>query len=265
MTDDSTSSASTAPSGGGAISYPPRPPVGVAHHTGLHGKLSHVTILVTALVTAVVAGGIVALVVLLGNHSPAPSGPAPRVGYSAPTAINVQPGSYDRAQLAKHRGKPPHHAQTTSSTSFSLGNGVTLTAVAGWSSISNVPQGANLLSPDQGAEFYAEEFSAPQATDPVAQISTITIPWLSNIQMNQSTLKSVSFSGSPAGFTKAATIQYSATQSGNQGTQQVYGFLGIILNPNNFEVFVLYEAASSSEYNKNITAADNMMTSILGP
>jgi hypothetical protein len=261
MTDDTDPVPAAAPSAAGVgAAYPPAPGWAPGpHHRGLQGKLSNMAVVAIAVGVAVLAGGIVALVVLLGNHT------APRPGPTRPAAAATESAGSSSSHvvlLAKRRGRAPHSSRGRS-TVYDFGHGVKLTTVPGWTQIDNVPNGADLLSPDQGAEMFFELFPAPNATDPSSEIGTFNVPWLSNIQVDGSTLQTFSITDSQF-FTTEASEQYTANQSSNQGTQQVYGFFVVALDPNNFEVFGVYEAASVSEYNKNAKAAINMLITATG-
>jgi hypothetical protein len=260
MTDDTNPLQPSVPTVGGGVgaAFPPAPPAG-PHHRGLQGKLSSMAVVAIAVGLAVLAGGIVALVVLLGSHTPGRPGPT-RPGAAAVGSEGS--GIHHGLLLAKHRGRAPQSTRGRS-TVYDFGHGVRLTTVPGWTQIDKVPNGADLLSPDQGAEMFLELFPAPNATDPASEIGTFNVPWLSNIQVDGTTLKTFSITDSPV-FTTEASEQYTADQSSNQGTQQVYGFFVVALDPNNFEVFGVYEAASVSEYNKNAKAAINMLISATG-
>jgi len=253
------------PDRAGAAPPPPGPPGSnpAGGHTGIAGKLSNRAIAAIALAIVAVAGGVVALVVLLGNHGPARPGPLRPVAAPAPVT-SARTVSFT-VQLAKagnaHPGKRPKPAPAGKT--YSFGNGVTLTPVKGWSSANPVKNGVNLVSPDGGAELFAEEFSAPQASDPAAELNSFNVPWLSNIQLSGA-VQTGSIQGSTDSIASEAIVQFSANQSTNQGTMQVYGAFVLLLDPQHFEVFCVYEAASISEYNANSKSAIAMISVLAG-
>ena len=213
--------------------------------------------MVITLAVVTIAGGLVALVVLLGNHTPSRLSPPS----SSAAAILPTRSTPTQAILAKRRGRTkPQRAHDDLQLRRRREPGVGCRVDEGRQRAerSRPAQsrqwrralcGVVLGSPGDRSGGRALQLQHPLALEHPA---------------DSSTLETNPITDSTAGFTTEADEQFSATQSTNQGTQQVYGFYTVALDPNNYEVFALYFAASVSEYNKNSKAAITMLVSATG-
>jgi hypothetical protein len=270
-----------------AVSYPPPPPpaaVGTpaAPPVGGHGHLNGAKIGAIAGGGVAVIGGIVALITLLGHHNPPKPPPAPAPVQPAqpvnnqpttppsqptqPTSPPSEPASPAPASPTPESSQPAEPSSNQGGSTYDLGNGATLTPVAGWKVEGTGNHQVALLSPNSDAEYFAiggaaKEQDAASQLQADAQSYVSSDSALSNVKVAAPQTQSV---GGSAGFTQVATMPFTATLTTNQGTTQIIGLFYDLYNTQGYSVLAVFDATSQDAYQAAAKDSDAMTSSILG-
>jgi hypothetical protein len=258
-----------------AVAYPPPPPP----TTGPPGapaslppphKLSTNKIALIGGGSAAAIGGIVALVVLLGGGSDKNSPPTPKpkpVTTQSPSIGNsTSPGATpsDTTPSPTDTGSGTggdNGGTTTSAGSIDLGSGVTLAVPSGWSaSDTSASNKALLINQDAGVVFFVGVGQA-NSTDPTTVLSTDINSEVQGGSLSDVQLGDVS-SGNVGGsvFDAIAVVPFTATQSTQQGTTDIQGRFGELINTQSGNsAFIVIKAINSSD----IDAVDSDITAMV--
>jgi hypothetical protein len=252
---------------------------------GLRGKLGNRTVIVIAAVGVALVAGIVAIV-SLGGSGPTPhhregltisttpvTTPSPRTPTTTPdTTPTTTPDTTPTTTPSTTPTTTPAPAPSSGGGgTFPLGNNITVTPASGWTNTcSNCTDGVELVSPDNSSEVLYAGASAA-STDASTELTTFidnisqgSSPVFSSFQTSGS-VNAGNLNSNPGGFTEAAYVQFSATSSNSQGTQQYVGIAGVFLNASaGFEVVELFQAVSAAGANNNIADLNAMNSSIVG-
>jgi hypothetical protein len=239
------------------VAYPPPPPPsttnGAPPPSGPAHKLSTGQIGLIGGGAAAAIGGVVALVVLLGGGDKSdPPTPKPTPVATQTPSIpgdSTGPGSQPSAEPSSAPTQPTDGGDTggTTGSAIDLGNGVTLTPAAGWTAqdIGSSNQ-ALLINSDSTVSFFVGVGQADN-TDPVSVLSTdinseVQGGALTDVQLGDT--QSGTLNGSV--FDAVALVPFSATQSSQQGTDEIVGRFAELINTQSANsAFIVVKALSS--------------------
>jgi hypothetical protein len=227
-----------------------------------------------------VIGGIVALVTLLGGNdekSPSSSRTAP-VSSPAPqsTPGGSLPSQPDSGQpspapsdvpTSAPTGEPSAPTTDTGTTGgVDLGNGVVLIPASGWTDSGTASSGqADLFSPDNRTEFFVGTGGA-DSTDVLSVLSTDIQNQVQNGSFSDVSLgdaQQAETGGSV--FDVGGQVPFTATVSTQQGTTEVTGTFGELLNTQTgLSAFVMFTALNDDDFQNNVDAVDQMVSSLIG-
>jgi hypothetical protein len=153
---------------------------------------------------------------------------------------------------------------------LTLGNNISVTPASGWTNqCSNCTDAVDLFSPDQTSDvFYAGQKAG--SSDASTELSTL----IQNISQGSNAaftdfqtsgnVTAGNLNSNAGGFTEAAYVQFSGTQSNSQGTQQFVGIVGVFLNaPAGYETVEIFESISAAGAQANLADLNTMNASIV--
>jgi hypothetical protein len=146
-----------------------------------------------------------------------------------------------------------------------------VTPANGWTNgCSSCSNAVDLDSPDQTSDvFYAgtSAGSSDASTELASFIQAISQgsnATFSNFQ-TVGNVNAGNLNANAGGFTEAAYVQFTGTQSTSQGTQAFVGIVGVFLNaPAGFEVVESMESVSATDLQNNLADLNAMNGSIIG-
>lgn len=286
--DSSQPSAGTWPSALAAVA-PVRP-------AGAHGRLPAIAFLLGGLFSVVVAGGIVALVVLLGSHTvPVPATRPPTVvpqgrtqgtsaarssdGYSCWACVGGRSGAYGLSSTGR-RGKllvavlgkaAPRQGNGIggfggpTSNSFALGDGLAVDPVTGWRTASSGKDQVLYINSPQNSLFLAAGF--PESGSPSTALVRDAIAFgkvFGASDLRVGALHQGRVNHARSGISEFADVAFSATLSNQQSTLPVSGiFFTLVQQRASYQAFAAPFSTSVPAFRSAAAAMNAMINSIL--